>query len=380
MKIGIPKETFSNETRVAAVPETVAKMVKAGMEVIVENGAGLLSYISNNDYMKAGAQITQQAETIFKEADIIFKVNRPFLNDQQISPEIEWIKENTIFIAPFFALQNRELISLLAKKKVTAFSMELIPRIARAQSMDILSSMSNLAGYKSVVMAAEHLGRIFPMLTTAAGTIQPTKIIVIGAGVAGLQAIATARRLGGLVIAFDTRPAAGEQVKSLGAEFVSMEVSHEASEDQGGYAKEQSKEFYQKEQEIINKYSPEADVIITTALIPGKKAPILITEDMVKAMKKGSVIVDLSVDQGGNCELSEPGKTVVKYGVTLIGRQNLSADLPTNASQLYSRNLLSFLNYIIPMLKESKFDFEDEIIKGCLVTHYGEVVHPLLKH
>ncbi len=380
MKIGIPKETFAKETRVAAVPETVAKIVKEGMEVVIESDAGLLSYISNNEYEKAGAQIAPNAEYIFKEADVIFKVNRPQLNEQKLSPEIEWMKENTIFVAPFYAVQNLDLISLLAKKKIIAFSMELLPRIARAQNMDILSSMSNLAGYKSVVMAAEHLGKIFPMLTTAAGTIQPTKIIIIGAGVAGLQAIATARRLGSLVIAFDTRPAAGEQVKSLGAEFVSMEVSHEASEDQGGYAKEQSKEFYQKEQDIIHKYSPDADVIITTALIPGKKAPILITEAMVKEMKPGSVIVDLSVDQGGNCELSEPGKIVVKYGVTLIGVQNLPATLPSNASQLYSRNLFAFFKYIAPMLKEGKLDFEDEIIKGCLVTYNGEVVHPLLKH
>lgn len=379
MKIGIPKETLADETRVAAVPETVAKMVKAEMDVTVETEAGLRSYITNSDYEKAGAHIAANAEEVFKQSDVVLKVNRPLLNKDKSCPEIEWMKEASTLVAPLYAVRNRDLVSLLARKKINAFSLELLPRIARAQSMDILSSMSNLAGYKSVILASDYLGKIFPMMTTAAGTIQPAKIIVIGAGVAGLQAIATARRLGGVVIVFDTRPAAGEQVKSLGANFVSLEVSHEQSEDTGGYAKEQSVEFYRQEQEIIHKYSQETDVIITTALIPGKKAPVLITEQMVKEMKPGSVIVDLSVEQGGNCELSEPGKIVVKHGVTIIGTQNLPATMPVNASQLYSRNLFTFLSYIVPMMKEGKLDLTDDIIKGCLVTYNGEVVHPLLK-
>lgn len=372
MKIGIPKETVAGETRVAAVPETVAKMLKAGMEVLVEADAGLLSYISNADYENAGARVIESAQTIFKEADVIFKVNAPQFNDQKEAPEVQWMKPGATLIAPLYATRAPELVTLLAQQKITAFSLERLPRIARAQSMDILSSMSNLAGYQSVILAASHLGKIFPMLTTAAGTIQPAKVIVIGAGVAGLQAIATARRLGGVVLAFDTRPQAGEQVKSLGAQFVSLEVSHEASQDAGGYAKELPPEFYQKEQEIIREYSKEADVIITTALIPGKKAPLLITEAMVKEMKPGSVIVDLAVEQGGNCALSEAGKVVVKEKVTLIGTQNLPAALPVNASQLFSRNLLSFLNYIAPMMKEGKLDLSDELIKGCLVTYQGE--------
>ena len=373
MKIGIAKESVAKETRVAAVPETVAKMVKAGMEVIVESDAGVLSYINNKDYEQAGAHIAANADAVYKDADVILKVNRP------ASSELNQLKESSTLIAPLYALLNRDLVSELAKKKITAFSMELVPRIARAQSMDILSSMSNLAGYKSVLMAADYLSKIFPMMTTAAGTIQPAKVIVIGAGVAGLQAIATARRLGGVVIVFDTRPAAGEQVKSLGAEFVSLEVSHEQSEDAGGYAKEQSVDFYRQEQEIIHKYSKETDVIITTALIPGKKAPVLITESMVKEMKPGSVIVDLSAEQGGNCEITEAGKTVVKHGVTIVGAVNLPATMPINASQLYSRNLFAFLNYIAPMMKENKLDLADDIIKGCLVTYNGEIVHPLLK-
>lgn len=373
MKIGILKETLPDETRVAAVPETVAKMIKADMDVTIETDAGLRSYIANDEYEKSGARVAANAEAVLKDADVILKVNAPS------AQEIASIKESATLIGPLNALRNPDLIKQLAAKKITAFSLELLPRIARAQSMDILSSMSNLAGYKSVLMAADRLGKIFPMLTTAAGTIQPAKVIVIGAGVAGLQAIATARRLGGVVIAFDTRPAAGEQVKSLGADFVSMEVSHETSQDAGGYAKEQSAEFYKQEQEIIHKYSRETDVIITTALIPGKKAPILITETMVKEMKPGSVIVDLSVAQGGNCELSEAGKIIIKHGVTIIGTENLPATMPVNASQLYSRNVFTFLNYIAPMLKEDKLDFTDDIIKGCLVTHKGEVVHPQLK-
>lgn len=363
--VGIVKETTPDEFRVAGSPETVAKMIKAGMEVIVETGAGQHAYFSDNDYVQAGAKIVaSHAEAL--QADIVFKVQRP---DQE---EVASMKDNAILIAPLFLSRNPDLLNALIAKKITSFSLELLPRIARAQSMDILSSMSNLAGYKSVVMAADHLGKIFPMLTTAAGTIQPARVIVIGAGVAGLQAIATARRLGGVVIAFDTRPAAGEQVKSLGADFVSMEVSHEQSQDAGGYAKEQTAAFYQSEQEIIHKYIKETDVVITTALIPGKRAPILITEAMVKEMKPGSVIVDLAVEQQGNCVLSEPGKIVVKHGVTIIGILNLPSTLPVNASQLYSKNLFSFLNYIAPQIKENKFDMTDDIIKGSLTTLNGE--------
>jgi NAD(P) transhydrogenase subunit alpha len=379
MKVGIPKEILSDERRVAAVPETVSKMVKAGMEVTIQSGAGLLSYLEDHDYETAGAKIAPDEVALYEHAQIILKVQRPLENDH--NKEVDLIKEESILIAPLYPLQYPDLVKKLNAKKITAFSLDLLPRIARAQSMDILSSMSNLAGYKSVILASDHLGKLFPMMTTAAGTIMPAKVIVIGAGVAGLQAIATARRLGGVVIAFDTRPIVAEQVKSLGADFVSLETSHDQSEDSGGYAKEQTAEFYQHEQEIIHRYLKEADVVITTALIPGKRAPILITEQMVQEMKHGSVIVDLAAEQKGNCVLTEPGKIIVKYGVTIIGLLNIPSLLPMNASQLYSRNLFAFLNYISPQLEQASLDLTDEIIKGCLITYRGETVHPALnKH
>lgn len=359
MKIGIPKEGMSGEQRVAAVPETVAKMVKAGMEVIVETGAGLASHINDQDYISAGAKISSTHADVFQQADIVLKVFRPTLE------EVDMMRDAIVLVAPLYPAQNPDLIARLLSKKITAFSLDLVPRIARAQSMDILSSMSNLSGYKSVIMAADYLPKIFPMMTTAAGTILPAKVIVIGAGVAGLQAIATARRLGGVVIAFDTRPVAAEQVKSLGAEFVSMETSHAQAQDTGGYAKEQTADFYKNEQEIIHKYIKEADVVITTALIPGKRAPLLITANMVKEMKPGSVIVDLAVEQQGNCELSKPGEIVVQHDVTIIGLLNLPSKLAGNASTLYSKNIFAFLNYVAPQL--GQLDREDEIIKGTLI-------------
>jgi len=378
MKIGIVRELVPEERRVAAVPETVAKMVKMGMDVIVESGAGLRSHIDDNDYIQMGAHIEATHQSALSKADIILKVHRPILDDTVGEHEIDYMKDNSILIGPLYPTRYPDMIEKLIAKKITAFSLDLLPRIARAQSMDILSSMSNLAGYKSVILAADYLGKIFPMMTTAAGTILPAKVIVIGAGVAGLQAIATARRLGGVVIAFDTRPIVAEQVKSLGADFVSLETTHD-SQDTGGYAKEQSAEFYKNEQEIIRKYSKEADVIITTALIPGKRAPILITEQMVQEMKQGSVIVDLAIEQDGNCILSEPGKIVTKHEITIIGILNIPSTMPVNASQLYAKNLFAFLNYIAPQLNPEQLDMSDEIIKECLVTYHGEVVHPMVK-
>jgi NAD(P) transhydrogenase subunit alpha len=363
MKIGIIKETLPGETRVAATPDTIAKMLKAGMNVLVESGAGQASSISDQDYERAGASIVNKAADVLQEANVLLKVQRPTLD------EVQQLKKGAVLIAPLYLSQNPDLINVLNKNEISAFALEKLPRIARAQAMDILSSMSSIAGYKSIIMAANTIGKLFPMMTTAAGTIPPAKIIVIGAGVAGLQAIATARRLGGVVIAFDTRPAAGEQVKSLGADFVSLETSHEQSQDAGGYAKEQSSEFYKHEQDILSQYTKEADVIITTALIPGKRAPILITAQMVKDMKPGSVIVDLAAEQQGNCELSEPGNTVVKHGITIIATLNIPASLPVHASQLYSKNVLSFLNYIAPQLSSGTLDLSDEIIKNTLLTY-----------
>ncbi len=371
MKVGIPKE-IEPEQRVAAVPEIVAKMVKAGMEVQVEAGAGHCSYIADDAYQTAGAKLQPCVKTLYQESDVLLKVNRPLNN------ELSLLKEKSTLIAPLCPLRHLDLIDALRAKKMTSFSLDYIPRLARTQSMDILSSMSNLAGYKSVLLAATHLGKLFPMMTTAAGTIMPAKILVLGAGVAGLQAIATARRLGGVVLAFDTRPAAGEQVKSLGADFVSLETSHEQSEDAGGYAKEQSHAFYKKEQDIIRPYLKEADVIITTALVPGKRAPLLISAEMVKEMKRGSVIVDLAAEQEGNCELTDPGNITIKHGVTIIGILNLPSTLPVHASQLYSKNVFTFLHHLSPQLT-TQLDFSDDLVKSCLITHEGEIVHPAVK-
>lgn len=395
MKIGIPKEIYPQETRAAATPETVEKMIKAGLEVLIEAGAGNLSFIEDKDYQKANAKIINNREALYNEANIILKVHPPIFDEKNNLHEIDLIKNQSILIGPLYPSRNQDLISKINEKKITAFSLDLLPRIARAQSMDILSSMTNIAGYKSVIMAANHLAKVFPMMTTAAGTIQPAKVIVIGAGVAGLQAIATARRLGAQVLAFDTRPVAEEQVKSLGADFVRLHAIHEnedkkdraenktqptynkesaenqSSEDKNGYAINQSQAFYQQEQEILKKYITSADVVITTALIPGKPAPVLITEEMVKAIKSGSVIVDLAAEQGGNCSLSEASKTIVKHAVTIIGTLNVPSSMPIHASQLYSRNILAFLNYVVPQLKSGNFDFSDEIIKNCLIAQNG---------
>ncbi len=380
MLIGIPKETAPNECRVAAVPDTVAKMVKAGLSVAVEAEAGLASYIKDEEYKKAGANIVSDIKTLFGESDVLLKVQRPYLNDKVKKHEVDMMKQGAVLITFLQPMTNLDIILKLADSKITAFSMDAIPRISRAQMMDALSSMSTIAGYKAVLLAANGLKRFIPMLSTAAGTVHPAKAIVIGAGVAGLQAIATLKRLGAVVTAFDTRPVVGEQIKSLGAEFVPLEVAHNQAEDAGGYAKELPPEFYKQEQEIIRKHSKEADIIITTALIPGKPAPTLITEEMVKEMKPGSVIVDLVAEQGGNCTLSEPGKEVVKHGVTVIGTMNLPSTLPINASRFYANNILAFLNHLLATDKQNiKIDLSDEIIKGSIVTHNGEIMHQAVK-
>lgn len=373
MKVGILKETAQNERRVAAVPETVSKLVKSGAEVIVESGAGRNSFIDDKEYEAAGAKILPDAKTLLTESDIVLKVNKP------TAEEISSMKSGAVFVGFLQAFTSADTVKLLADRKVTSFAMEMVPRITRAQRMDALSTMSTIAGYKAVLIAANACGRFLPMLTTAVGTVPPAKVIVIGAGVAGLQAIATARRLGAVVTTFDTRPAAGEQAKSLGSDFVALDVPHGQAEDSGGYAKELSEDFYKGEQELIRKYSKDTDIIVTTALIPGKRAPILITEEMVKEMRPGSVIVDLSVEQGGNCVLSEAGREVVKHGVKILGVLNLPSTLPVHASLLYAKNMLAFLNLILPDGKSLKIEMTDEIIKGSMITHNGEVTHPALK-
>lgn len=380
MIIGIPKETAPNESRIAATPDTVAKMVKAGLKVAVEAGAGEAAYLRDEDYAKAGAKIISDIEQLFGEADVILKVQKPYLNDKVKKHEVDMMKQGAALIAFLQPMTNLDVVLKLADRKITAFSMDAVPRISRAQMMDALSSMSTIAGYKAALLAANGLKRFVPMLSTAAGTVHPARAVVIGAGVAGLQAIATLKRLGAVVTGFDTRPAAGEQIRSLGAEFVSLDVPHGEAEDAGGYAKELSPEFYKQEQEIIRKHSKNADIIITTALVPGRPAPTLITEEMVKEMKPGSVIVDLVVEQGGNCVLSEHGKEVVKHNVTIIGALNLPGALPIHASQLYANNILTFFNHLLtPDKKGVKIDITDEITKASMITHNGEITHKAAK-
>ena len=372
MKVGIPKEIIPEENRVAATPESVGKMIKKGFEVLVETGAGENSIISDNDYQKAGATISSKAADLLSQVDIVLKVQQPTLNSETGLHEVDMFREGSVLIAFLQPANQAELLEKMASKKISALAMELIPRITRAQGMDALSSMANIAGYKSVLEAANTFRRFFPLLMTAAGTVTPAKVLILGAGVAGLQAIATAKRLGAVVKAFDTRPVVKEQVESLGADFINIDMSNEEAEDSGGYAKELSKDFYEKEKELIHQQAKNSDIIITTAQIPGKKAPLLISEEMVKDMKPGSVIVDLAVEQGGNCALSEMGKVVNRYGVTIIGKVNLPSLVPVHASQLYSRNLINLLFHLFPK-QDSTLDLEDEITSSSLVTHEGAV-------
>ncbi len=375
MMIGVLKETLAGEFRVAASPETVKKYIGLGLEVCVEAGAGAGSHISDKEYTDAGATVVKSAGDVVKKSDIVLKVQLP----EKVKSELGHMKEGASFISLMNPLENKDSIKQLAGLGVSAFAMELMPRISRAQSMDVLSSQSNLAGYRAVIDAVAEYGRAVPMMMTAAGTVKPAKVLVLGAGVAGLQAIATAKRLGAVVSAFDVRPAVKEQVQSLGATFVEVPAESADAETKGGYAKEMSADYQRKQRELIHETLKTQDIVICTALIPGKQAPELVTEAMVKDMKSGSVIVDLAVASGGNCRLSERGKIVVKHGVKLVGHDNMPSRLAADASLLYARNLFNFIALLYS--KESKkvnINLEDEIIKGCMVTHAGNVVHPLL--
>ena len=369
MKVGVPRETVPGEQRVAIVPEAAAKLVAAKHEVIIEAGAGAGSGHDDEAYRKAGATVGDRNAAF--AADIVVKVQKPSAD------EIALLREGAAFIATLQPLTNKDAVKALAARRTTAFSMDMIPRVTRAQSMDSLSSQSNIAGYKAVLVAANSLPKFFPMLTTAAGTVTPARVLVLGAGVAGLQAIATARRLGAIVEAFDTRPVVKEQVQSLGAKFLEIELG-EQGEGTGGYAKELSEEAHKKEQELVGKHVKDADVVITTALVPGRRAPILVTADMVRAMRAGSVVVDLAAEMGGNCELTEPGTTVVREGVTIHGEVNWPSTVAFHASQLYSRNVSALLAHLS---KDGALalDLEDEITKGALITHEGLVVHAATK-
>jgi NAD(P) transhydrogenase subunit alpha len=371
MNIAIPKEIDNHEQRVAATPETVKKMVAAGLIVSIEAGAGTTSSYLDKEYEASGALVIPDVRPLLKDADIILKVQKPVHNDQLRLHEVDLFKEGAVLIGLLQYKASPDLISRLAARKLTAFSLDAIPRIARTQKMDALSSQSNIAGYKAVLMAADRIKKMIPLMMTAAGTIPAAKVFVIGAGVAGLQAIATAKRLGAIVEAFDTRPVVKEQVESLGAKFLAIEIVEE-TEDAGGYAKALSEETHRKEQALIKKRVQESDIVITTALIPGMPAPRLITEEAVSGMKEGSVIVDLAAEAGGNCVLTESGKEVVKYGVTIMGQVNIPSLVANHASQLYARNIVNFL-FELYQDGQIRLDLENEILKGTLVTHNGKI-------
>jgi proton-translocating NAD(P)+ transhydrogenase subunit alpha len=370
VKVGTPKETAPDERRVALVPDTATRLVAAALEVNVESGAGSAAYITDEAYQQAGAKIVKSAATLLGEADAVLKVQAPS------AAEVDLIKKGAVLISFLQPATQGDVVRALAKRGVTAFSLELVPRISRAQSMDALSSQASAAGYKAVLMAAGRLGKFFPMMMTAAGTIPPARVLVMGAGVAGLQAIATARRLGAVVSAYDVRPAVKEEVESLGATFI--ELALETQEGEGGYAKEQSEEFLRKQRDLIGEHVAKSDVVITTAAVPGRRAPLLVTGEMVKGMRPGSVIVDLAAETGGNVELTKAGTDVEVAGVTIMGTRNVPSTMPLHASQLYARNVA---NLLLHLVKDGAIvlDFDDEITKGSCVTHDGEIVNERAK-
>src|SRR6266702_1249475 len=365
MQVGVPKETAVSERRLALTPDIAGRLVKAGLAVLVERGAGEAASFGNEAYQAAGATVVATAPEVFGQSDAVLKVQPPSI------AEIRLCREGTALVAVFQPSAEQEAVSELAARKVTSFSLALLPRITRAQPMDVLSSQATVAGYKAVLLAAAATGRFFPMLVTAAGTLSPARVLILGAGVAGLQAIATARRLGAVVSAFDVRPAVKEQVESLGAKFLQLEIAEQA-EAAGGYAKQLSEETHRRELAFIAQHVKDADVVITTAAIPGKRAPILITADAVRGMKPGAVIVDLAAETGGNCEVTEPGSEVRRNGVIVLGPLNLPSTVPLHASQMYARNVASFLLHVVQDGRLN-LDFSDEIIGETCVTHAGEV-------
>jgi NAD(P) transhydrogenase subunit alpha len=370
VRVGTPKESAPDERRVALVPDTVTRLAAAALEVSVESGAGSAAYFPDEAYQQAAAKVVKGASSLLGESDVVLKVQAPS------AAEVEMLRKDAVLISFLQPATQGDIIQALAKRGVTAFSLELVPRISRAQSMDALSSQASVSGYKAVLMAAGGVGKFFPMMMTAAGTIPPARVLVMGAGVAGLQAIATARRLGAVVSAYDVRPAVKEEVHSLGATFI--ELALETQEGEGGYAREQSEEFLRKQRELIGEHVAKSDVVITTAAVPGRRAPLLVTADMVKGMRPGSVIVDLAADTGGNVELTQAGKDVEVGGVTIIGTRNVPSTMPLHASQLYARNVA---NLLLHLVKEGAIvlDFTDEITKGCCVTHGGEIVNERAK-
>jgi NAD(P) transhydrogenase subunit alpha len=374
MLVGVPRETFPGERRVALVPSVVPTLAKSGLEVVVEAGAGIEAGYPDADYTAKGAKIIADRAEVFRTSDIIVQVLALGSNDKTGEADLPLFHRDQVLIGFLRPLGELKTIQQIAATGVTSFAVELIPRTTRAQAMDALSSMGTICGYKAVLIAADTLPRIFPMLTTAAGTITPARVLIIGAGVAGLQAIATARRLGAVTSAYDMRPAAKEQVQSLGGRFVELPIEAKDAQDAGGYAKAQDEEFYRKQRELLGRVVGESDVVITAAVIPGKKSPVLVTSDMVARMAPGSVIVDLAAERGGNCELTRPGEKVVASGVTIIGRINLASTVPYHASQMYARNITAFLQYLV---HDGKLELKlgDEIVRSTMLTRGGEIVN-----
>ena len=378
MIVGVPKESFPGERRVALVPMVVPSLTKAGWEVVVEAGAGVEAGYPDEGYIEKGARLLPSRAEVFKAADVVIQVLCYGSNDQTGQADLPFLDRDHCLVGFLRPLGSFETLQQLAATGVTAFAVELMPRITRAQSMDALSSMATICGYKAVLLAADRLPRMFPMLTTAAGTITPARVFVIGAGVAGLQAISTARRLGAVASAYDMRPAAKEQVQSLGGRFVELPVEAADAEDSRGYARAQNETFYQRQRELLGRVVEESDVVITAAVIPGKKPPVLVTSKMVQSMAPGSVIVDLAAERGGNCELTRAGELMVEYHVTIIGTINLASSVPYHSSQMYARNLTAFLLHLV---KEGKLqlNLDDEILQETLVTREGEVVNPRVR-
>jgi H+-translocating NAD(P) transhydrogenase subunit alpha len=378
MIVGVPREIFPGERRVALVPGVIPSLAKAGLEVVIETGAGVAAGYSDADYEGKGAKVVSSRGDVFSGADIVVQVLCYGANDRTGRADLPLLKRGQTLIGFLRPLGDVHTVEEIAATGATSFSVELMPRITRAQNMDALSSMATVSGYKAVLIAADKLPRLFPMLTTAAGTITPSRVLIIGAGVAGLQAIATARRLGAIVSAYDLRPVVKEQVQSLGARFLELPIEVADAQDAGGYARAQDESFYQRQRELLGKIIAESDVVITTAVVPGKKSPVLVTKEMVAGMALGSVIVDLAAERGGNCELTRPDEIVVEHGVTIVGIINLSSSVPYHASQMYAKNLTNFLLHIVKN-GALQLNLEDEITRSTLLTHQGEVVNPRVR-
>jgi NAD(P) transhydrogenase subunit alpha len=378
MIVGVPRESFPGERRVALVPSVIPNLAKAGLEVLIEAGAGIEAGYPDADYAAKGAKIAGDRAEVFRAADVILQVLCYGSNDKTGAADLPLLRRGQVLIGFLRPLGALNTVQEIAATGATSFSVELVPRTTRAQSMDALSSMGTICGYKAVLVAAGTMPRIVPMLTTAAGTITPARFLIIGAGVAGLQAIATARRLGAVTSAYDLRPAAKEQVQSLGGRFVELPIEAKDAEDAGGYARAQDESFYKRQRELLGRVVAESDAVITAAVIPGKTSPVLVTREMVAGMAPGSVIVDLAAERGGNCELTRTGENIVEHGVTIIGRINLATTVPYHASQMYARNITAFLLYLV---KDGKFRFDasDDIVANTLVTQAGEIVNPRVR-